>query len=216
MEKADLQSFENTYFLIPARKGSKGFAFKNRFLFDSTANIIPENLRDKVYVSSDDEELEKKASFFGFNFVQRPKKYAQDKTSMKDVLIHFCNEKKLKKDDIIILLFLTYPDRTWESINKIHTYFLEQKAKSLICLEPVSEHPYLMFVKEGEENYKLLIEHSLYRRQDYPTVHKQSFYCACYLAEEVHTLRDLLFSEGTTFYTLDNINRDIDYERQLR
>ena len=45
---------ENVIFLIPARKNSKGFKFKNRKLIDFTINSIPMEYRNKVYISTDD------------------------------------------------------------------------------------------------------------------------------------------------------------------
>ena len=37
-------------FLIPARRNSKGFKFKNRKLIDFTLNSIPKEYLSKVYI----------------------------------------------------------------------------------------------------------------------------------------------------------------------
>ncbi len=46
---------ENVVFLIPARRNSKGFKFKNRKLIDFTLNSIPKEYLSMVYISTDDE-----------------------------------------------------------------------------------------------------------------------------------------------------------------
>ena len=47
----------STFFVIPARRNSKGFPFKNRKLLDYTINEIPIELHGKTIVSTDDEEI---------------------------------------------------------------------------------------------------------------------------------------------------------------
>ena len=49
-----MDKFKNSWFIIPARKGSKGVPLKNRFLIDFTINSIPLELRNKIIVSTDD------------------------------------------------------------------------------------------------------------------------------------------------------------------
>ena len=45
------------YYVIPARKGSKGLPFKNRKLFDITAKTIPDDAKPHTIVSTDDEHI---------------------------------------------------------------------------------------------------------------------------------------------------------------
>ncbi len=42
---------ENVVFLIPARRNSKGFKFKNRKLIDFTLNSIPKEYLSMVYIA---------------------------------------------------------------------------------------------------------------------------------------------------------------------
>ncbi len=79
---------KNVVFLIPARRNSKGFKFKNRELIDFTLNSIPKEYLSKVYISTDDEELKIKSKKVNINIIDRPVELAQDKTTMKDV---YCN-----------------------------------------------------------------------------------------------------------------------------
>jgi CMP-N-acetylneuraminic acid synthetase/SAM-dependent methyltransferase len=210
-------NFENTVFLIPARKGSKGLPFKNRMLFPITAKIIPEKYKKKVYISTDDEYLKEAANKHGFNIVERPQKLAQDTTGMRDVLTHFRESENLSKNTNIILLYLTYPERTWRDICDIYSHFTEEEndsRNSLICCENVDEHPYLCFeYDEKTQKGKLIIDHQMYRRQDYPLAVKQSMFVACYKSHILDSLHNLMFEEDTIFYKLKDKKVDVDYEK---
>lgn len=205
--------FDKTVFLIPARAGSKGFPHKNRKLFMETVNTIPKELRDKVYVSTDDVYIQAQCPAEKINIIYRPEELATDDASLKPVIQHFLKEKKIPNDYTVILLFLTYPERTWDDIVKIYSHFLESNNSSLICCEEVQEHPYLCFEFDKKDNTgKLVVEHNLYRRQDYPKCVRQSMFFACYKVSSVKNLHDLLFEKNTLFYKLDEKKIDIDYK----
>ena len=204
--------FHNCYILIPARKGSKGLPFKNRKLFDYTANIIPEELRNKVFVSTDDNFIKDRTKYFNFNVIDRPDSISTDETSMKEVLEHFIETENILDSSVIILLFLTYPDRTWDNVKDIYSYFLNKKTTSLICCEEVKTHPYLCFYEKENGKAEQLINHNLYRRQDYPKCVIQSFFFSCYRVSIINELHDLLFEKDTIFYKLNNNKIDIDYK----
>jgi len=71
---------------IPARKGSKGFKFKNRILFTHTANFINQiDWFDEVVVSTDDPVIEELALPYGYSVHTRPKSLASDDVSIKAV-----------------------------------------------------------------------------------------------------------------------------------
>ena len=70
--------------VIPARKNSKSLPFKNRFLFKYTADFLKDSkLFDKVYVNSDDVYMRNLANKYGFNFFERQKTLAKNRTSIK-------------------------------------------------------------------------------------------------------------------------------------
>ena len=212
--ETDINIFKDTVFLIPARKNSKGFPFKNRKLFLSTASSIPQELKGNVYVSTDDSYIKKLSNEAGFNTIDRPPELAEDTSSLKDVLLHFRSNVKISKDCDIILLFLTYPERTWQDIENIFSVYKKSNKKSLICCEEVEEHPYLCFLHDEENNSaELLIKHDKYRRQDYPPVVRQSMFFACYKSFVLDDLHDLLFEKTTLFYKLKNKKVDVDYEK---
>jgi len=206
-----MTALKKSKILIPAREGSKGFPFKNRALFDHTAKIIPDKFKNRVYVSTDDNVIKEKAVAYGFNVVDRPRTLSVDETSMKDVVTHFIETENVKGDEDIILLYLTYPERTWDDVIRIYKYFIDKKASSLTCAEEITEHPYLCF-HDKEEGCELLIKHNLYRRQDYPKCIKHSMFVACYKASTINNLHDLLFEKKTTLYKIVNKKIDVDYE----
>tara|TARA_R100000008_G_scaffold86420_1_gene79459 strand:+ start:245 stop:907 length:663 start_codon:yes stop_codon:yes gene_type:complete len=203
------------YYLIPARMGSKGFPLKNRKLFEYTIDTIPEEIKSSVYVSTDDDYIKNVANENNIGVIDRPKELAQDETSMKEVMKHFIETKNISCNDNIILLYLTYPERTWEDVENIYSRFLSIDEKSLVCCEEVKEHPYLCFHERGNNKAQLIVDHKLYRRQDYPSCLRLSMFVACYQADMVGQLHDLMFEENTYFYKLEKHKVDVDYLDQF-
>lgn len=204
-----------TWYIIPARKSSKGIKFKNRILFDHTAGTIPSHLAKDVLLSSDDEELLKRASEIGFQTSVRSPELANDHASMKDVLLNIISTSDIHKDDEIILLYLTYPQRTWSDIQKVYSFYQKQNARSVVCAEPVRDHPYLCLQKSNNHKAKQVVSHNLYRRQDYPDCFRYSLFVAIYKASEIQHLNDLLFCDDTSFYQLPQRSIDVDHVQDL-
>lgn len=203
------------YFLIPARRGSRGLPLKNRHLFDLTAQTIPDQFRDRVFVSTDDEFIQDQAKAYRFNIVLRPPGLARDETSMRDVLKHFISTCKICDDSIVVVLYLTYPERKWRDIKKIFEFFLASGKDSLICAENVTEHPYLCFKDLGNGKASQLISHDYFRRQDYPLCIRQSMFVSCYKGKAVDHLSDLMVAPETYFFKLTDRKVDIDSEEDL-
>ena len=77
---------DDIFFVIPARRDSKGLPFKNRKLLDYTLNEFPNDMREKVIVTTNDEEIIEKLSNTKFNVLKREEKLSDDKTSIRDVI----------------------------------------------------------------------------------------------------------------------------------
>ena len=208
-------NFENCYFLIPARKGSKGFPFKNRVLFEHTVKIIPEEYRNLLYVSTNDEFIKEKADSLNIKVIARPEEIAQDTTSMKAVMRHFVDSQNISCDATIIMLYLTYPERTWADIQKIYNYYCGRNEKSLLCCEDIIEHPYLAFYEKEHQKATLVVDHPLYRRQDYPHCVRLSMFVACYKVDIIDELHDLMFESNSIFYKLNHHKIDVDRDADL-
>lgn len=192
--------------IIPARKGSKGFPQKNRYLFEYTANKVR---NEDVIVTTDDEYIIEKAKDYGFKVHIRDYDLSNDTANIKDVLLDVIQNNDVK--DNIMVLYLTYPDRLEKDIKQFYNTFFEKNCKSLLCLEPSVTHPYLTMTKNGN-NWEQLIEHELYRRQDYPDVKEISHYLFMCNKNEIKKLNKRLFNNDTNWYELDKRVEDIDYE----
>lgn len=202
----------STYYIIPARKNSKGFRYKNRFLFEQ----LPIELKsENVIVTSDDEVIEKmNKQLYNFSFLQRPKELAEDTTSIKPVLEHVVQEYSLRPTDELVILYLTYPERTYNDIKDIVRFYKDQGGRSLLCKEPLDQHPYLCFQEKGLNGLRI-IDHNMYRRQDYPKCFFGSHYVAIVNVGFLPLVDFNLHSKETLFYDLGEHKIDVDNKADL-
>jgi len=196
------------YYIIPARKGSKGFPGKNIKLFHHTYGIIPKSLLNNVIVTSDDDEILKMSH--GCKKIKRSEWLSNDTASTKLVMCDVVDNFGLKDDDIIIMLYLTYPQRKWSDINKAFELFLSSESDSLLCKKDIKTHPYLCIDSKGQQ----IIEHDLYRRQDYPACYEISHFISMFKVGELGNLNNNLYNEKTYFHYIPDVV-DIDYEKDL-
>jgi CMP-N-acetylneuraminic acid synthetase len=199
------------YYIIPCRKNSKGFRYKNRFLFEKTANKLNE-LKDKVIITSDDSHIEKLNVKYGFKFLKRSKDLSLDKTDMRSVLIDVVEKFELKAEDNLVLLYLTYPERTIEDIHDVVDFYKINNGSSLLCKEELIQHPFLCFYNKKDNKAERIIKHDLYRRQDYPDCFFGSHFIAIVKVSSLKYVDKNLFSNDTIFYDLKDHKLDVDYE----
>ena len=202
----------NTWYVIPARKDSKGIPFKNRKLFTYTADTIPKELSAQVIVSTDDDALIEQAKEYGFKTRKRSQELSHDTASMKDVLIDLKQHYQIDDNDIIVLLYLTYPQRTWGDIQEILTFFGNNNGTALSCCLDVADHPYLCFVEGAQHTGTPVVNHDSYRRQDYPRCFRLSLFVGIFKAFQLPALNNLLVCKETIFYKLSKKVIDIDNE----
>lgn len=192
------------HYVIPAREGSKGLPCKNRMLFDYTATAV-KSVADDVIVTTDDEVLIGKAKEYGFKYRVRPAEFAQDNTSIKTVIYDVMNYYEMKHDDIIVLLYVTYPERTWKHICDGIQFYYNNKAKSLLCKKQWDYiHPCLCMWDMGSNKGKQLFYHNYYRRQDYPPVFQVSHFLAIFEVSEFTKLNNHLCNDATIYMPIDN------------
>lgn len=204
---------ENVKIVIPARRGSKGFPFKNRKLLQYTLDSIPKRYKDRVWITTDDEEIIDKCKH-EYNVFNRPPCLAKDDTPIWNVIYHLIlSERAFKKNDIVIMLYLTYPDRTWKTISNAFSFFKKTKAKSLLCKIKPESHPYLMMYERGKKGQPI-IPHNKFRRQDYPDVFELS-HCVCiFKMSEFRKLNKNMLNNDTIYFPIEK-HRDIDYKNQF-
>ena len=196
------------YYIIPARKGSKGFPGKNRRLFPFTYSLISDSMKQNTIVTSDDPHVLEMAK--GCKKIKRDKWLSSDIASTKLVMCDVVEQYNLKEDDVIIMLYLTYPQRTIEDIQKAYEKFHYSCSSSLLCRKDVKTHPYLCINADNTQ----VIPHDLYRRQDYPVVHEISHYVCIFRVGELQNLNNNLYNEKTYFHYIPDVV-DIDYEKDL-
>jgi len=204
---------ERIYYVIPARAGSKGLPGKNRKLMKHTFKRIPYQ-GSNVVVTSDDEEILKEAKQRGYQYIKRNPELCSDTASMKDVLLDTVKRIEMNDDDIIVMLYLTYPNRTWGDVIDALEFFLKENADSLLCKADARTHPYLCMFPVNEHNGIQIIGHGLYRRQDYPEVFRISHYIFIGRVKEIQNLNQNLYNEGTVFFPVED-GVDIDTEEDF-
>ena len=206
---------KSVYFVIPARRDSKGLPFKNRKLLDYTVNNIPIELHEKTIVTTNDEKIIEKLSVTSINVLKRDELLCLDDSSIKDVMLDVVKKFQMKPNDTMVMLFLTYPDRKFSDIKKILDYYFERKIKTLTCCIEPKTHPYLVLYKKEEQKGEQVVKHDLYRRQDYPECLEIKHFVCIFQVEEIQKLNNNMYNESTVFYKINN-DIDVDYENDLR
>lgn len=202
-------------YVIPARKNSKGLPFKNRKLICYTLDKLPKEVVSDTIITTDDEELIKIAKHYGIVCYKRDDNLALDDTSTKDVLLDLKNNKLFDNCETVVMLYLTYPERTWLDIQNIISFYNQNKAKSLLCKKEIKgTHPYLYMLEVDNLYGEQLRPHNLYRRQDYPKVFEISHFVSIFDVNELQNLNDNLYNNKTIFYQIkDKI--DVDTEKDF-
>ena len=202
---------DDIFFVIPARRDSKGLPFKNRKLLDYTLNEFPNDMREKVIVTTNDEEIIEKLSNTKFNVLKREEKLSDDETSIRDVIQNVVEKYDLDESSTIVMLYLTSPNRKYEDIQKIIKFYFENKCKTLTCCVKPKTHPYLCLFKKEDGKGKQIISHDLYRRQDYPECFEVSHFVCIFQVDEISNLNKNMYNDDTYFYQISD-DVDVDYE----
>jgi CMP-N-acetylneuraminic acid synthetase len=193
------------YYVIPARRGSKGLPFKNRTLVRIVLPTIPAELRPHTIVTTDDEDIAAWASAQGARVVARPPDLADDCASIKPVMDHAARSLGMHADDVVVMLYPTYPQRTWRDVGSALAMFMESGAPSLCCRKKVATHPYLTYYALPGGRGRKVVDHQLYRRQDYPECFEVSHYVCIFRVGSLAALDDRLLCEESIFYPIDDV-----------
>lgn len=198
--------------LIPARRNSKGFPFKNRVLLERTLSKIPEGWKDRTTVITDDEEIARSTEGKGFQVFTRSPSTAVDTASVRECLTEAT--EGLWESSVITMLYLTYPNRTWGDLMRIWRYWQgkeQHDIRSLLCRKKPETHPWLTITElDSKDRAEQLIgsltgeNHDLYRRQDYPEVWEISHFVSMFKKAELEQLNGNLYNPSTMFFKLDN------------
>jgi N-acylneuraminate cytidylyltransferase len=200
--------------------GSKGIPFKNRELFWRTAQTIPSDKKRNVWVTTDDPIISELARDYDFNVINRPSELASDTATIRETVLHVIQTANIRSDELIAMLYLTYPQRTWQDVEDAIDFFLDyykmEVTDSLLCKKEVKTHPYLCMYERGVNGIfgSQVVRHDEYRRQDYPKCYEISHYISIFKASAVYKLNRNLYCDSTVFYPIDDVI-DIDLPEHL-
>ena len=166
-------------------------------------------------MSSDDEEIKKMSDTYGFTYHHRSHLNASDTASTKSMMKEIIDDLNIDDDETIVMLYLTYPQRTLKDILGGITFFNEMHCKSMLCREELDHSPYLMMF--DEENYKgrQVINHDLCRRQDYKKCFRLCHFLCIFKAGEIKKLNNNLYNVNTYFMPRSTTSIDIDTGQDL-
>jgi N-acylneuraminate cytidylyltransferase len=158
--------------LIPARGGSKGIHRKNlqtlsgKPLIEIGIDLLLAAGCEKVYVSSEDNEILHKVKSIGGLGIRRPKELSRDDSSTDSVILHAIQHLELNCDDILVTHQITSPLVKIESVkNCLKILLNEFEINSTLTV--YETHPFLW--KQNIDGRWDPIDHSRlirYRRQD--------------------------------------------------
>jgi CMP-N-acetylneuraminic acid synthetase len=190
--------------LIPARKGSVGFKYKNRLFFNKTADFI-DSLAwlDNVIVSSDDSEIMDKSNQRGYSVHNRSGLLSGGDVSIKAVVENVILEMELSPQVYIWLFYLPilYKDR--KDFEGVKSLISDKNINTLCSFIPVETHPYNCWMYSNESKLERFIPNDVYRRQDLPDAWMHYHYLCVFKAGVVNQLNSELIHEDTYPLFLD-------------
>lgn len=184
---------------IPARRGSKALPFKNRSLFDFTADfidVVP--WFDKVIVSTDDEIIFKKTRSRGYELHYRTKALAGDVVSIKDVFRSVIRDKGIPPNAVIWLFYLPIVYKKRADFDNAQRIIEREDVKSLCSFIPAKTHPFSCW-KYDKKRRKIsqYLRNDVFRRQDMPPAWMHHHYLCCFRAGQLERLNSELIYAKT-------------------
>lgn len=171
-----------THAFIFARGGSKGLLRKNVKLLAGkpliqysieTAQNTPGI--DKIFVSTDDDEIATIASKARVNVIMRPRELALDNTPEWMAWRHAVEyvRHQFGGFDLFVSLPPTSPLRSIKDVDDALILFKNKNADVCISMTPANRSPFFNMVKQNHEGFVDLVikpETDVFRRQDAPEV----------------------------------------------
>lgn len=205
------------HIIIPCREGSKGLPHKNRQLLPLTLQTIPKHHLPNTIVDTDDDEIIAFCKEINVPFNHRLKELSGDRFSIREYLkptvaslTHTQYPIRTPIEKTIIVLYTTYPERTWNDVERALEFFKLTKARSLLCKAPVTEHPYLCFYETDGIHGKQVVDHDKYQRQQYPPCFLAQHAIIIFKEYELPKLNANLWNEDTVFFQLEQKLKDVD------
>tara|TARA_R110000744_G_scaffold26256_3_gene64739 strand:+ start:167 stop:781 length:615 start_codon:yes stop_codon:yes gene_type:complete len=199
--------------VIPARRNSKGLPFKNRKLLEYTLKTIPRDLVSSTIISTDDEEIVSIGIKSGYKIHNRSEYSSRDEAATKEIMEEVVRDMELTGP--IVMLYLTYPKRTWKDVENAYYWFLMNNAKSMLCKEEIETHPFMCLYELPGNKGGQVVTNDLYRRQDYPKCFRFCHMVSIFDAEELKDLNKNLYNQDTIYYNIEH-SLDIDNKEDFK
>jgi len=172
---------KKVFAFVFARGGSKGLPRKNVLPFGGKPLIahsidVAKQVKgvERIFVSTDDDEIKRIAKEFGAEVIDRPEELASDKAPELEAWRHAITYLKEKGEhfDIFLSLPATSPLRHQSDISACMEA-LDNETDVVITVTPAARSPYFNMVSRDLEGYSsILIPSNTYaRRQDAPQVY---------------------------------------------
>ena len=213
--------------LIPARKGSKGVSGKNTRVVGKKALIeytiqsalAVEELQ-KVFVSSDDCDVQRICKQYPVTFIDRPPDIATDQATANEVIEHFI--KKLprqfqNKMTFILYLQPTSPLRTEEHIKQAIRMLYLSEVRSVISLTKLNKPIFKCFSIDQNGLVASLFDEKLTNasRQDLPQVYIPNGAIYAFSVDDFQQ-KGMIPSNGSSPLIMDKMESlDIDSEEDF-
>jgi len=162
--------------VIPARGGSKRVPRKNLLPLRGKPLIAytieqakRSRLVDRVFVSTDDEEISIVARQYGAEVIERPPELSGDTASSETALLHVVDwlaERENYQPEVLVFLQCTSPIRKESDIDNAIGAFLENQADSLFSA--CRFRKYIWQVQMGEASPINYDYRHRWREQDFP------------------------------------------------
>ena len=193
------------WFVIPARKGSKRFPFKNRKLVPICLDsLLPEWIPNTI-VSTNDSEIVKICESHNVTTHNRSEKNASDVASMRETMKEVIEDFHIPDEDFVVCLYPTYPERSFQNIIEGMNFIEKTGAESMLCKKNVKTHPYVCLVEADNHRATPAVDHDLYRWQDFPNCFQYSHFLIVFRASEVNKLYFQLFNNETVFMDIADV-----------
>lgn len=213
--------------LVPARGGSKGIPRKNlrvvggKPLVQHTLQAaLSAKVVDRVFLSSDDEEILALGASIGVTPVRRPVEFASDTAPATDVVKHFLRtlgDEQLADDPYLVYLQPTSPLRTAAHIDEAFELMRRSGGHTLISVVELEKSPYKTFSIDAQGRMQSLFDERLSnaRRQDLPATYLPNGAIYVFRVSDF-TSRDGFPSNGSVPYIMTATSSvDVDVEQDI-
>ena len=200
--------------IIPARGGSKRVPRKN-LLHLGGKPLISYTIEDakkarsvdRVFVSTDDNEIARISRQFGAEIVIRPPELATDTATNLPVIRHTLDYLKDKEDyspDIVVLLQCTSPFRKDDDIDNAIRAFFESEADALFSAFHFTKYIWRP-TEDGAESINFDYKNEFWREQDFPPQYQANGSIFVYNHEGLRSAQSAFFGR-MVIYEMDYIH----------